>query len=180
MSSLAIHQRILVGVPELGVSSTDDLVRALRKQLVDAYGSNHLNTPHEDIHRWVRKNPRPEADEEILGGERSSRDPTQARLVRDDGAWIHFKIRVRPQRPSLALVAYVFEIVLGPAGRSEGGETAWLRVDLNPTDHPNELRSHIHPGNDDIQWPAPIMTPQEILHHMIYELRPRTPGKPRA
>ena len=149
---------------------------ALRKQFLDAYDSDLLKTGSEGIHRSIQM----ERDKEgmISGGVKSfRRNPADARLVRDDGAWIHFTISVRPKDGTLELLAYDFEIVF-PAGHAP----AFLRLDLNPEDHPNagrELRSHAHPGHDDIQIPAPVMTPEEILELMLRGLRARDPDKPR-
>lgn len=123
----------------------------------------------------------------ILGGEKDfRRDPGRARIVRDDGAWIHFTVRVRQEdRKTLKLIAYDFEIVFPPPQDSAGLPVTpfFLRTDLNPPDHPNaarEVRSHLHPNNDDLQWPAPVMTPREILDLMLQGLRPRDPKKPRV
>jgi hypothetical protein len=114
----------------------------------------------------------------ILGGEKSSRDPKHAYLKRNDGAWIHFKITVIWDGDSkVDLDSYDFEIVFPP-----GHQPPWCRIDLNPPGHDNEaegLRSHLHPGNDDLIMPAPVMTPEEILKLFIDGLRPRDPAKPR-
>jgi hypothetical protein len=61
------------------------------------------------------------------------------------------------------------------------------RVDLTAVaraiDHRNEtreLRSHLHPGSDDILAPAPLMSPLEILGLFIDGLRRPEGRKPRA
>lgn len=163
----------------VGVKTFKELLNALRAQLRTAHDEGLLRTPSHDIYKWVRRNDEPEADEEILGGVKSSRDPADAHLVRDDGAWIHFKIRVRQEdRSTLMAVAFDFEIVF-----PEPHTPPWLRFDLNPPGHSNEereLRSHLHPGNDDILVRALEMTPQAILDQLVRGLRPRDPGRPRA
>lgn len=184
----AVQDRILGAWPDLEVETTKDLLKALRAQLLKAYEDGSLQTGLNDIYKYVGLAKEPGADEEILGGEKDfRRDPARAHLVRDDGAWIHFTIRVRQEgRKTLTLVAYDFEIVF-PAPHTPASlvvNPGFLRVDLNPPDHPNaerEIRSHVHPGNDDLQWPAPVMTPQEILAWMLGDgLRPRHPDKQRT
>lgn len=176
----SVQDRVVSAWPSLEADTADKLRNELRAVLMRARNVGLLKTASNGIYEWVRRNDKPEADEEILGGVKTSRDPGDAHLVRDDGAWIHFKVRVRQDdRKKLTLIAYDFEMVF-----PEGYRLPWLRLDLNPPDHPNaerELRSHIHPGNDDLQWPAPVMTPQEILAWMLGPgLRPRDPEKPRA
>src|SRR5207249_273661 len=108
------------------------------------------------------------------------RERSSARLVRDDDAWIHFTVTVKQEKRALVLVAYDFEIVF-----PDGCQPAFFRADLNPPDHPNaarEVRSHVHPGNDEYQWPAPVLTPREVLELFLARpgLRPRDAGKPRG
>lgn len=179
-----VQDRILGAWPALEVESAKEMVMSLRRLLKQAYDDGKLRTAQDGIYEWVKLAKEPEADEEIRGGllEREAkagcREPDRARLVRDDGAWIHFTIRVRQvARKKLDLVAYDFEIVF-----LEPHQPSFFRVDLNPPGHPNEtreIRSHAHPGNDELQWPAPVMTPLEILGHLVYRLRPRDPAKPR-
>ena len=170
----ALQARILAAWPSLGVETAKLLLVALRKQLFKAHEDGLLQTPPDQIYKFVRSNP--PANDEILGGIKDfRRDPGSACLVRDDGAWIHFTILVHQEdKTTLQLVAYDFEIVFPPSHTPP-----WVRLDLNPPSHPNELRSHLHPGNDELLLPAPVMTPQEILDHFVRELRPRDPDKPR-
>jgi hypothetical protein len=110
--------------------------------------------------------------------------PVNARLVRDDGAWLHFTITVLKASDTLAIRAYDFELVFPedmvlPKGRMP----LFYRIDLNTERHPNaarELRSHCHPGHDDLQAPAPVMSPDEILDLLIWGMRPRRVDKTRA
>jgi hypothetical protein len=184
----SVQDRILEAWPNLEVETTQELLSALRAQLFKAYNEELLRTGLNDIYKWVKLAKEPKADEEILGAVKDfRRDLSSAHIVRSDGAWIHFTIRVRQEgKKMLRLIAYDFEIVF-PVPHTPASpvvKPGFLRVDLNPPDHPNagrEIRSHVHPGNDDLQWPAPVMTPREILAWMLGDsLRPRHPDKQRT
>jgi hypothetical protein len=185
-----IQERILGAWPPLGVETPARLLQALRNALLAAHGQNLLRTAQHEINQWVRLDPKVHPSEPepskvgphiIVGGVKvfNQRDPESAHLVRDDGVWIHFSITVHwDGRKDMKLLGYDFEIVF-----PEGHAPRFLRIDLNPPGHANEakeLRSHFHPSNDDLQFPAPVMTPQEILHLFIHGLRPRHADKPRA
>lgn len=184
-----IQERILGACPALHESTPKELLLSLKKFLVVAYGDDLLRRAQDSINKWVLLDPKINRDDNdppkgglhiVIGGMKDfRRDPASAQLVRDDGAWIHFTITVRwDGRKGLELFAYDFEIVF-----PEGHTPPFLRIDLNEPGHANEakeLRSHIHAGNDDLQLPAPVMTPDEILHLFIHGLRPRAPDKPRA
>ena len=77
------------------------------------------------------------------------------------------------------LWAYDFELVF-----PEGHEPAFVRFDLNEPGHPNEdreIRSHMHPGNDDLLVPAPVMGPRELIDVLVRRLRNnRDDGKARS
>ena len=99
----------------------------------------------------------------IVGGEKNqSRDPSLPHLRRDDDAWFDFSIGVREGDKQLELLAYDFEIRFSP-----GMGVPFLRFDLNPPGHSNEMRCHLHPGSDDILVPAPLMSPLEILELFV-------------
>lgn len=56
----------------------------------------------------------------------------------------------------------------------------WIRLDLNLPGHDNDedgLRSHLHPGNEDLQAPAPMLSPLELLDLFLHGFRGR--DKPR-
>lgn len=68
---------------------------------------------------------------------------------------------MRESNHRLELIAYDFEIRFPP-----GTGAPFLRFDLNLPAHRNEdreLRSHLHPGSNDILVPAPMMSPTELL-----------------
>jgi hypothetical protein len=145
------------------------------------------NVGFDVIEKWVKVDPpevpRPEEaplDARVIAGgvKDFRRDPGNAYLVRDDGAWLHFTILVREISGSLEMLGYDFELVF-----PEGQVPPFYRIDLNLPGHENEdraLRSHCHPGSDDLQAPAPVMTPEEILDLLIWGMRPRNPDKPRG
>ena len=170
-----------------------DLHRDLRNALVRASNAGKIQNSPTEIHQLVRLLPEPPSqiaqDVEklklhdgaccIVGGEKNQgRDRNIAHLARNDGAWFDFSITVREHGNQLELVAYDFEIRFPP-----GMGAPFLRFDLNLPDHRNEtreLRSHLHPGSDDILAPAPRMSPLEILALFIDGLRRPEGRKPRA
>ncbi|WP_437568072.1 hypothetical protein [Sorangium sp. So ce542] len=186
-----IQERVMGASPSLGPMTPKQLLLELKAMLVEAHqtevnGVNVLSTPQDEINKWVKLDPKdtPNAPAPpakgphiIVGGVKDfRRDPQSAHIVRGDGSWIHFTITVDwDGRKLLSLIAYDFEIVF-PAGHSP----RFIRIDLNEPGHENEtreLRSHIHPGNDDLLLPAPVLTPSEILHYFLHGLRARDPEK---
>jgi hypothetical protein len=112
----------------------------------------------------------------LTGGPKDLRrvdSPKRAeRFLRDDGAVIHFALVVRErQEAPLDLVAYGFEIYF-PSQQP----IAFVRFDLNDRKHSNDdlgLRAHLHPGNEDLQLPSPLLSPLDALNFLIYRCRPR-------
>jgi hypothetical protein len=106
----------------------------------------------------------------IVSGDKSyDRDRSTAHLVRDDGAWFDFTITVREHAGKLDLITYNFEICFPYAMGAP-----FLRFDLNIPEHRNqqrELRSHLHPGSDDIYVPSPKMHPAELIALFVSGLR---------
>jgi len=93
-------------------------------------------------------------------------------FLRDDGAVIHFALIVRErQGASLDLIAYGFEVYF-PSQQP----IAFVRFDLNDRRHNNDdlgLRAHLHPGNDDLQLPSPLLSPLDALNFLIHRCRER-------
>lgn len=192
MSLEAIQQHELARTLELPARAKD-LHRDLRDALVRASNTGKLRTPPIRIHQLVRLLPEPpsqiaqELQERalhhgafcIVGGEKNqARDRDLAHLARDDGAWFDFSITVREHGRQLDLVAYDFEIRFPP-----GMGAPFLRFDLNLPDHRNEareMRSHLHPGSDDILAPAPLMSPVELMALFVDGLRRPEERKRRA
>lgn len=172
--------RILEAMPPLEAETPKELLQQIRKVLNDAQRSGALRTAQEDIYKNVvlSGNGASKDDFVICGGKKDfKRIPENASLIRNDRAWLHFSMAIRAFKGYVELLAYNFEIVFPPEHNP-----LFVRLDLNPPGHENELRglrSHVHPGNDDLQIPAPCMTPLEILEIMLHRLRPRNPSHTR-
>ena len=161
--------------------TTEDLFSELRKSLRDAFDDGKLTTKPHEIFKILKKSPISRGEMEIVGGEKNfHRSLNKAHFTRADGAWFDFAITVARtcDGKSLALVAYDFEIRF-----PEHVSPAFIRFDLNPPGHDNEtigLRSHLHPGSDDLSVPSPSMSPLEILdvflHGLVLPENPRAPS----
>lgn len=180
---LHVQERIC-GTPPILPDTEDELLSALRKMLRGASDEGILaNQPHE-VFKFVKKTPPPPDASgmpgavAIVGGEKNQhRSKDLQHFLRDDGAWFDFSITVARRRGGpLELLAYDFELRF-PGPRPP----AWIRIDLNlpGTDNDQDgLRSHLHPGNDDLQAPAPLLSPLELLDQFIHGFRGRR--KPRV
>lgn len=170
-----VQRRILESAPTLEAGSPKDVLRQIRRALKDALDRDLLKIPEASIYQHVRLECANEGEREfvITGGIKDfRRSPESARLIREDLAWLHFTITVRHYaRDRLEVLSYDFELVF-----PDGHAPPFVRFDLNPPGHRNEareLRSHVHPGNDELQLPAPVMTPTELLELLLVRLRPR-------
>jgi len=171
-----------------------DLQRDLRNALLQARDNDKLATSPQEVFQLVTL--LPELPDNvagqlragglhanaycIAGGEKNQeRDRVRRHFKRNDGAWFDFTITVREHGGQLELLAYDFEIRF-----PSGAGTPFLRFDLNLPGHRNQdrdLRSHLHPGSDDVQVPTPLMTPIEVLALLIDGLRlPADRDKPRG
>ena len=116
---------------------------------------------------------------DLVGGRRNfDRDPALADLRTPDGGWITFSAVLRPNRETLEILAYTFERVF----RSDA-QPRFVRFDYNVPDHDNDkrgLRSHVHPGNDDMQLPSPILAPHELIELLLGEMGPAADRAPRT
>lgn len=176
-----VQRRALAHLSILAVDSPQALLKRIRKSLKVAFDRDMLGIRQEVIFQCVQLEPSKEdrRDSVIIGGPKAfRRDPASARLIRDDHAWLHFTLTVRQhERGRLEILAYDFELVF-----PDGHVPPFIRFDLNMPGHANEdreLRSHLHPGNDDLQLPAPVMTPEELLELLLVRVRPRDPSHPR-
>lgn len=123
-----------------------------------------LGAPPDDV---ARQDPSAWA---IIGGIKDhKRVRHNARLVRADGAWLHFTIAVTE---TAHVLAYDFELVFEQC--DEPRTARFVRFDLNPLGHDNDLlrdrRSHLHPGHDDIQVPYEQRDPVELLRLIVEDL----------
>lgn len=174
----SLQQRVLGAAIELP-ENHKKLHSELRKILLDAYDDELLKTPPAGIHRMLKRDRAAESNHYVIvGGEKNfRRDKSLSHFERDDGAWFDFAITVaQPGRRAMELIGYNFELRF----EREGGPR-FIRFDLNEPSHPNEdrdIRAHVHPGDDDLQVPSPLMSPSEVLQILLHDLRP--PPKPRS
>lgn len=97
-----------------------------------------------------------------------------ATFEREDGTWFTFWITLVAGN----LDSYSFQICF----RGEQCPT-FLRFELdapgtaqNSGPHEAEgLRSHLHPGHNDLRVPAPVLSPLELLDFFLYGLRRTAP-----
>lgn len=177
---LALQNRIMTAGSSLP-DGPNDLFRTVRGYLIQASDNGALRTKPNEVFGLLKlaSSPFRERDQKaILGGEKDlKRRGGLPCFVRHDGATFDFVITVtrRPGEP-MVLFAYDFELRF-PAGL----EPRFVRFDLNEAGHENEkdgLRCHMHPGHDDLQVPAPLLHPIELLDLLIYEAV--HPERPRA
>lgn len=163
--------------------SAKALHRELRDLLLQACDLKLLANPQADVFKHLRFKSSDTSTAIFCGipsGTKNfNRDRTLPHFTRADGAWFDFAVTVRDTRRGLELLGYDFELRF-PEGQ------AWpvfLRYDLNLPDHPNQdqgLRSHLHPGHDELLAPAPLCSPLELLDLFLRGLRPRDPAHPQA
>ena len=182
-----LQERILGAGPPSEAVTALDVWRALKRWLREAHQDEFLMTSMAEIHQCV---PRPVLGDEVkiyggLVGERRdkkdfSRLPSSARLKRDDDAWLHFTLTLKCDKKGrvVEMPAYDFELVF-----PDDHQPRFVRYDLNEEGHENDrrwVRCHLHPGNDDLMLPAPVMSPEELLDVLLRRLRPRDASQPRA
>lgn len=184
-------QERLMNYPGVEAASVDELLRQVRNYLRLAIEQEDLVTSRTEMFQMVKKEEdKPNRGEFlIVGGDKNAeRDPNLPSLKRPDGGFFHFALTCRPQgRGALELLAYNFELVF-PAmpDAEEGALREFVRFDLSsPTGEATKnidrgLRSHMHPGRDDIQIPAAALTWLELLDLFVYRLKPRDLEKRRA
>jgi hypothetical protein len=173
----ALEERILAASIPFQYSKASELLSHIRALLLRAVRDEWLSNTGKEVLDLVRMSPAEQGPGAyvIVGGEKDfKRDPSKLQLRRTDGAWLHFSIALRVVN-RVELIAYDYELVF----RSPH-VPPFLRFDLNPPGHPNEIRCHVHPGNDDLLAPAPLMNPKEVLELFVVGMRPRNPDKPRV
>jgi hypothetical protein len=171
----SLAQRALDSGPVLGHTRARDLLSAIRAELKRAFDDGRLEVAQHDIFRFVNlieppdemKNATKGMAVAIAGGTKDfKRRRGSKQLVRRDGAWFNFSLTVGEiEGAPLELIAYSFELVF-PKGHSP----KFVRFDLNQPGHPNEgreIRSHMHPGNEDLQLPSPVLDPLESVQLML-------------
>jgi hypothetical protein len=169
----ALAERVEGSAPALEHASAKALLSRLRAALKRAYDTGDFRVPQQEIYKYVNfADPPPETRplgevRAIVGGVKDfSRAPESIQLCRTDGAWFHFTLLLEEQRREcIRLLAYDFELVY-----PDGHRPWFVRFDLNPPGHPNEareIRSHLHPGSEDLMVPSPILEPLEAIHLML-------------
>ena len=181
-----LSQRLEAARPTWVETVAGALFKRVRQKLLKACNEGVLDCDLSVVHQQLRMVVDGDSAAIFAGEIRSTGDGrvTDFRrngpryFVRDDGAWLSFSLTVRQHERELEILAYDFELVW-----PNGASPSFLRFDLNPPGHANdvrEIRSHFHPGNDDLLAPAPIMTPEELLDLLLWRLRPRDPDAVRA
>lgn len=171
----ALQKRVLGAGPSMP-SDVRALFGEIRKYLLEAADEELLKSPPDIIIKLLKmvEDSKERGTAEILVGRANfKRSNDMPAFERDDGARFDFGITLRQEKSGLALIAYHFEI------RFPEGCPGFVRFDLNPPGHKNEdkgLRAYLHPGHDDLQVPAPMMSPIEVLDVLVYGLR-RSEGR---
>jgi hypothetical protein len=161
-----------------------DLWKEIRGLLVDWSNRGLLRDPAMDIYRLVKPSPASDGVAALTICEPINfrRDPAQPHFTRYDGAWFDFHVTVREVRNRpLELIAYGFELRFPHVAGAHG--PAWIRFDLNPSGHDNDLRgvrAHLHPSSDDWSLPSPVLSPTEMLYLFVVGITARDPERPRA
>jgi hypothetical protein len=172
---LAMQARLSSTLSVLPTKASDllgDLARILRRAILDevlqngAYQVGKLLRLSSPDHSGIRT---------LTGGPKQFKRPPaqkETHFVRDDGAVVHFSLTIRevPSQP-IELVAYGFEVYF-----PDQEPIRFLRFDLNQQGHENDdlgLRSHLHPGHDDLQLPCPWLSPVDALTFLLHGCRPR-------
>ncbi len=177
-----IQERIIEKTP-LDIKNAKTYLSELRKCLITASNNHFLNTRLDLIYKQLllKEGTEEEGISIIYGGLTSgpknfSRDKNLPHFERIDGGWFDFSLTIDERLQPALILAYDFELRF-PA--THGVE--FIRFDLNFPDHDNDkrdIRSHIHPGHDDLMIHSPPMNPLEILHLFLYDLY--LTDKPRA
>ncbi|MBD2131714.1 hypothetical protein H6F47_04410 [Sphaerospermopsis sp. FACHB-1094] len=171
-------QARLLKITPLTVKSAKVLRSEILKSLIAARDDKFLKTESHQIHNLLKKTPsKDKGIIEITGGKRNfDRIREIPHFERCDGCWFDFAILVDENIKPAEIIAFDFEIRF-----LENNPTKFLRFDLNLPEHNNDdkgKRFHIHPGNDDLMIHASPMSPLEILHLFLYDLK--IPERPRS
>jgi hypothetical protein len=173
-----LQQRLSAATPALSVAPRD-LYEQLRVLLTRAIRQQVLRNGMYAVKKLLRLTPDPEGRPScwvLTGGPldfgRSAEPDLHTHFVRADGGVVHFAMTMRgDDAGNVEVLAYGFEVYF-PSREP----IAFVRFDLNFRDHGNDevgLRSHLHPGHDDLQLPSPVLAPLEALLLVLYGCRPR-------
>jgi hypothetical protein len=172
-----VQARLLEKTP-LTVKSANFLRSEILRCLTKACDDKLLNKEYySKIHELLKKTPKSKGLIEITGGQRNFKRLKEIpHFERFDGCWFDFAILVDENIKPAEIIAFDFEIRF-----LEDNPTKFLRFDLNLPEHNNDnqrKRFHLHPGNDDLMIHASPMSPLEILHLFLYDLK--MPERPRS
>ncbi|OBQ24214.1 MAG: hypothetical protein AN488_02335 [Anabaena sp. WA113] len=172
-----VQERLLI--TPLEVKSAKTLWAELLKCLIAASDDGFLETEHHKFHNLLKMK---EDDENkgmiiITGGKKNQKRRKEVpHFERFDGCWFDFAITVDEKTKPAKVIAFNFEIRF-----LDDNPIGFLRFDLNPPGHNNEkrgIRFHIHLSSDNVKVHSPPMSPLEILHLFLYDLK--MPERPRS
>ncbi len=170
-------QERLLEKTDLTVKSANFLRSQIFQCLTTASNDGLLNTKLNEIYKLLKITKPTKGIIEITGGQRNfTRLKEIPHFERFDGCWFDFAILVDENIKPAEIIGFNFEIRF-----LEDNPTKFLRFDLNLPEHNNEdkgKRFHLHPGNDDLMVHASPMSPLEILHLFLYDLK--MPERPRG
>ena len=175
-----LHERVSLTAPRIEIRDAEDyLKRAIRKRLLIASNQGRLRVGSHTISSVVRVLPSNDRRDafDLVGGRRNfDRRTDLVDLWMPDGGWIFFAAILVPTSAGLEVHAYDFERVYG-----DGSTPRWVRFDYNHAEHANDergFRAHLHPSNDDLMLPSPILAPHELLDLLLPQDPP--PGERKA
>ena len=94
---------------------------------------------------------------------------------KNDNSWFDFFITTQKISKGLYIDSYSFSIRYEPKNDLTGKTIfSFIRYDLNQPGHTNEernIRSHIHPNSNILQFPYPEQSPLEILDMLLFGVR---------
>jgi hypothetical protein len=164
-----VQERLLKSAP-MTVKSAKVLRSEIFQCLNIASSYGLLKTKLHEIHKLLKITKPTKGIVEITGGERNFKRLKEIpHLERVDGCWFDFAILVNENYNPAEIIAFDFEIRF-----LENNSIKFLRFDLNLPGHDNQergIRFHIHPGSDDLMLHSPPMSPLEILHLFLYDLK---------
>ncbi len=172
----ALQER-LCSAPVVEADSAETLLRQVRTYLRAAVNEEVLTNSPQEVFQLVKHgSPRNKTEFLIVGGDKNDeRDVNLPCFRRADGGWFHFSLTGRQKtRTAVELLGYNFEYCC------PGSPASYVRFDLSSpvgeatANIDRGLRSHMHPGRDDIQIPAAELTWQELLDLCVYRLAPRS------
>jgi len=165
--------------PLLDVKSAKSLWAEILNCLTIASDKGILKSKPHEIRKFLQKYESSEIGKKgyyaIMGGAKNQdRDPNIPHFKLHNGRWFDFAITIDETVKPAQVIGFDFEIRF-PKGEKDTA-VPFLRIDLNLPEHKNELenmRFHLHPGNDDIMIHSPPMSPIEILHMFLYGMQIR-------